>query len=179
MLSPTRNSSQNCSSPSIARRRNTMPSSASSGVLPGPRSTQPKLTRDDSFASSMSLYSNASHGSFHTSERTHEHFSPVDQYQCLSRPATTLPDRKLHGHLMPSESKSSTWNAQRSDTSTCRSLFLSPSAERDVSRALYTLEAGSASRRRVSFTGPSTGHLRDIQEHHIRSFYNADAVSSA
>ncbi|EGX91334.1 hypothetical protein CCM_05492 [Cordyceps militaris CM01] len=108
-----------------------MPSSASSGVLPGPRSTQPKLTRDDSFASSMSLYSNASHGSFHTSERTHEHFSPVDQYQCLSRPATTLPDRKLHGHLMPSESKSSTWNAQRSDTSTCRSLFLSPSAERD------------------------------------------------
>ncbi len=179
VLSPTRNSISARPLGSISQRRNTMPSSGSSGMLPEPLSTQPRLARDDSFVSRSSIYSNVSRSSFDAAEIRHEKFSPVHHYRELVRPATTLLDRDLHGNLTSSYSKTSTIGTHKSEASTCRSLFLSPSAERDVSRALCSLETGPPSQRRVSFTATPTGHLKDIQGHRIRSFYNADAVASA
>lgn len=181
VLSPTRNSGQDHPIGAFSERRNTMPSSGSSGLLAMTPPTQPQLARDDSFISRSSIYSAVSQDTLDASENRHEEFSPISQYryQEPTRPFTTLLDRDVHGNLTSSYSKSSTIGAQKSETSTCRSLFLSPSAERDVSRALRTLETAPSSRRRVSFTDASTGDLRAIQEHHIRSFYNADAVASA
>ncbi|OAQ97934.1 hypothetical protein LLEC1_05255 [Akanthomyces lecanii] len=175
VLSPTRDSSQDRPFHSISQRRNTMPSSGSSGLLREPCLMQPTTARENSFVSRSSIYSDMSRSSFDAAHMRHEKFSPVHQHLEHARPATTLLDRDLHGNLTAPYSKTSTADAFKSETSTCRSLFLSPSAERDVSRALRTLETVPSSRRRVSFTGTSTGHLRDIQEHHMRSFYNEDA----
>ncbi|KAJ6786046.1 hypothetical protein PWT90_02740 [Aphanocladium album] len=178
VLSPTKNSRQDLQTRSISRRRNTMPSSGSSGVLSSSRPALPSLSRDDSFISRLSVYSDMSHGSIDDSQIRNERFLSA-QCSGQERSVTTLLDRGLHRNLAPSYSKSSTIGAQKSVTSTCRSLFLSPSAERDVSRALRALENGPTSQRRVGFTGTPTGDLGGIQEHHIRSFYNADAVASA
>ncbi|KAJ3481305.1 hypothetical protein NLG97_g7854 [Lecanicillium saksenae] len=178
VLSPTRNPSQDLRT-SMSKRRNTMPSSGSSGVLSSSRPTELGLFRDDSFISRSSIYSDISRDRGDDSQVQNEKFSPVHSYWGQARPATGLLDRGSHENLTPSYSKSSTIGAQKSATSTCRSLFLSPSAERDVSRALRTLETRPTAQRRVSFTGGHIGDLRDIQEHHIRSFYNADAVASA
>lgn len=179
VLSPTKTLSQDRHFGSSSQRRNTMPSSGSSGLLRESRFMQPTMARENSFVSRSSIYSDMGRNSFDAVQTHHENFSPVHQYQEYARPATTLLDRDLHGNLTASYSKTSTIGALKSETSTCRSLFLSPSAERDVSRALRTLETTPSSQRRVSFTGTSTGHFRDIHEHHMRSFYNADAVASA
>ncbi len=179
VLSPTRDLSQDHTLPSISQRRNTMQSSGSSGLLRELRLMQTTTARENSFVSRSSIYSDMSRSSFDVSQTRHENFSPVHQYLEYARPATTLLDRDLHGNLTASYSKTSTVGAFKSETSTCRSLFLSSSAERDVSRALRTLENAPSSQRRVNVTGTSIGQLRDIQKHQMRSFYNADAVASA
>lgn len=177
VLSPPRDPNHT-SRPSLnADRRNTMPSSGSSGLLAGGRDPEPRLVRDYSFDSTSSIYSHGSRNSIHGFRSNYPADPSADVSDVTAQPEIGPEFLELPRKANFTTSSTAASGTQESETSTRRSMFLSPSTERDVSRALQTLGTGSVHDRRASFGAVSSTDPATV--HHIRSFYNADAVDSA
>lgn len=179
VLSPTKASEKMSLSRQNSQRRNTMPASGSSGQLHQPRLIQTRLGRDISFISTSSTYSDASHAMFDHVEIPRIRPLQTTPYRVLHQPVAPRPARNSDSNLSLSHSKASTMATDSSEPSTGRSMFLSPSAERDVSRALQSLGTRMPLQRGMSFSGVSARNPHSMQGQPIRSFYNADAVDSA
>lgn len=179
VLSPAKASEEMSWSRQNSQRRNTMPASGSSGQLHQAPHTQTRLGRDISFISTSSTYSDASHAIFDHAETPHIRPLQTTPYRVLHQRVAPCPARNSGCDLALSHSNASTIAANSSEPSTCRSMFLSPSAERDVSRALQSLGTRTPLLRGMSFSGVSSRNPNSMQGQPVRSFYNADAVDSA